>query len=87
LTKVLMYCTRFCAYCHLADRLLDRKGVAAQKIYIDEAPELRRVMEAATKRRTVPQIFIGDNHIGGYWKLAALEREGSLDRLLQSGEN
>lgn len=82
-----MYCTRFCAYCRLADRLLQRKGVAAEKIHIEEAPEKRREMEAVTGRRTVPQIFIGESHIGGYWDLATLERNGSLDSLLQSIES
>lgn len=82
-----MYCTRFCAYCQLADRLLQRKGVAAKKIHIEEAPEKHREMVAITGRRTVPQIFIGESHIGGYWDLATLERNGSLDSLLQSRES
>ena len=77
-----MYSTRLCGYCQLAERLLERKGVAAERIFVDEAPEKRQEMEALTGRHTVPQIFIGETHVGGYWELATLEREGSLDGLL-----
>ena len=82
-----MYGTRLCGYCQLADRLLQRKGVAAERIYVDEVPEKRREMEALTGRHTVPQIFIGGAHVGGYWELATLEREGALDGLLQREQN
>jgi glutaredoxin 3 len=81
--KVVMYCTAVCPYCVNAERLLNSKGVTEiEKIRIDLQPELREPMIARTGRRTVPQIFIGEQHVGGYDDLAALERSGELNRLL-----
>lgn len=77
-----MYCTRICPYCTMADRLLERKGVKAEKILVDELPDQRVEMVRITGRTTVPQIFIGDTHVGGYTDLAELERCGKLDALL-----
>jgi glutaredoxin 3 len=80
---VVMYSTAFCGYCTRARSLLDRKGVAVTEIKVDERPEDRAAMLARSGgRRTVPQIFIGDRHVGGYDDLAALDRSGELDRLL-----
>ncbi len=82
--RVLMYCTRICPYCNMADQLLARKGVKADKILVDELPDQRAEMVRITGRTTVPQIFIGTTHVGGYTDLAELERSGKLDALLAS---
>jgi glutaredoxin 3 len=79
---VLMYSTRVCPYCRLAEALLARKGVAVEKVAVDEMPARREEMVQRTRQLTVPQIFIGDTHIGGYAELAQLERDGELDNLL-----
>lgn len=83
--KVLMYCTRFCPYCVRAERLLTAKGVSIDKIRVDDRPEEFTRMVELTGRNTVPQIFIGDRHVGGYDDLAQLDFEGELDPLLQAG--
>ncbi len=81
--SVLMYSTRVCPYCVMAEKLLQKKGVAQlEKILIDVDPAQRETMMARTGRRTVPQIYIGDLHVGGYDDLAALDRAGKLDALL-----
>lgn len=80
---VVMYCTQVCPYCVRAEQLLQRKGVSAiEKIRVDLNPELRVIMMEKTGRRTVPQIYIGERHVGGYDDLAALDRAGELDKLL-----
>lgn len=78
-----MYCTRFCPYCISADRLLKGKGVPVTKIAVDNDPDMWGRMEQRSGRHTVPQIFIGDYHVGGYDDLAALDRAGELDPLLE----
>lgn len=80
--SVLVYSTRICPYCMMAKRLLGQKGVAFQEIMVDLDPAQREAMMQRSGRRTVPQIFIGDHHVGGYDDLAALERAGRLDSLL-----
>lgn len=81
--NIVMYCTAVCPYCVRAEQLLQRKGVREiEKIRVDLNPELRVAMMEKTGRRTVPQIYIDDRHVGGYDDLAALDREGELDRLL-----
>jgi len=81
--KVLMYCTAVCPYCVQAERLLHAKGVTEiEKIRIDLQPELREAMMEKTGRRTVPQIYIGDRHVGGFDDLAELEHDGELNALL-----
>ena len=83
MAKVLMYSTGVCPYCVQAERLLTAKGVTAiDKIRVDLLPEQRAEMMAKTGRRTVPQIYIGDVHVGGFDDLAALDRAGGLDTLL-----
>jgi len=77
-----MYCTRVCPYCRLADRLLEKKGVPVERIHVDEVPEQRAEMTRITGRTSVPQIFINDQHVGGYTDLAALDMRGELDRML-----
>jgi glutaredoxin 3 len=81
--KITMYSTAVCPYCINAERLLNSKGVTViEKIRIDMEPERRTEMMARTGRRTVPQIFIGDRHVGGFDDLYALDRAGELDVLL-----
>ncbi len=80
---VTLYGTGVCPYCDMADRLLASKGVAnLTKIRVDLQPEQREHMMRITGRRTVPQIFIGELHVGGYDDLSALNRAGKLDALL-----
>lgn len=81
---VVMYSTAVCPYCVRAEQLLKQKGVEhIEKIRVDLDPAARDVMMEKTGRRTVPQIFIGTTHVGGFDDLAALERDGKLDVLLQ----
>lgn len=83
MAKVLMYSTAVCPYCIRAEQLLSRKGVTQiEKIRVDLQPELRVEMIARTGRRSVPQIYINDEHVGGYDDLAALDRAGKLSPLL-----
>ena len=83
MAKVLMYSTGVCPFCIQAERLLKAKGVAdIDKIRVDLQPEQRDLMIEKTGRRTVPQIYIGDTHVGGFDDLAALDRAGGLDSLL-----
>lgn len=80
-----MYCTEACPYCQMAIRLLERKGVAIDKIRVDEQPGRRAEMVQRSGRTTVPQIFIGQTHVGGYTDLARLDAAGELDGLLAAG--
>ena len=82
--KVVMYSTSWCPYCTRARRLLEEKGVAFEEIDVDARPEARSEMIARSGRRTVPQIFIGETHVGGSDDLHALEASGRLDPLLKS---
>jgi glutaredoxin 3 len=85
MAKVLMYATGVCPFCLMAERLLKSKGVAdIEKIRVDLEPERRKEMMERTGRRTVPQIYVGDQHVGGYDDLAALDRAGGLDPLLKA---
>ena len=80
---IVMYATAVCPYCVQAERLLRAKGVAdITKLRVDLDPALRRAMMDRTGRRTVPQIYIGETHVGGYDDLVALDRKGQLDGLL-----
>jgi glutaredoxin 3 len=85
MAKIVMYATEVCPYCVRAEQLLRRKGVGEiEKIRIDLDPARSDEMIARTGRRTVPQIFIGDTHVGGCDDLHDLERRGGLDPLLAS---
>jgi glutaredoxin 3 len=85
LAKVLIYLTAACPFCQSAERLLAEKGVRdVEKIRVDIEPARRGEMMQKSGRRTVPQIWIGDRHIGGCDDLYALDREGSLDPLLET---
>jgi len=81
---VTMYSTAVCPYCVRAERLLVAKGVdTIEKIRVDLDPEQRMLMMQKTGRRTVPQIYIGDTHVGGFDDLYALDQAGGLDPLLK----
>jgi glutaredoxin 3 len=83
MAKVLMYSTGVCPFCLMAERLLKSKGVAdIEKIRVDLEPKRREEMMQRTGRRTVPQIYVGERHVGGYDDLSALDRAGGLDPLL-----
>lgn len=79
---VVVYATAWCPYCIRARRLLQHKGVEYEELLIDERPELHGEMLARSGRTSVPQIFVGDVHVGGYDDMAALDRTGELDALL-----
>lgn len=82
MTSVLIYTTRWCPFCQRAVQLLDSKGVSYTNVDVDDDPSQRQIMIERAGRRTVPQIFIGDTHVGGCDDLYALEREGRLDAML-----
>jgi len=87
MARVSMYGTAVCPYCQMAERLLRAKGVAAiDKIRVDLEPARRAEMLDKTGRRTVPQIYIGNTHVGGFDELAALDAAGRLDELLQAAD-
>ena len=79
---VRVYTKRFCGFCIRAKRLLAKKGVSFEELAIDGNPELRQKMIAETQRNTVPQIWIGEQHIGGWQELNSLQRNEQLDELL-----
>ena len=82
--RVVMYCTAACPFCQSAERLLREKGAAIDKIRVDLEPARRGEMTQKSGRRTVPQIWIGERHIGGCDDLYDLERQGGLDPLLKA---
>lgn len=81
--EIVIYSAQRCPYCTMAKKLLDRKGAAYTEIDVDSKPGLRQEMMEKTKRRTVPQIYIGERHIGGFDDLHALDMRKELDPLLQ----
>ena len=86
MSKIKMYVTGYCPYCTMAERLLRAKGVEDAdivKIRVDLEPKLRVEMMELTQRRTVPQIYIDDQHVGGFDDLSALDRAGALEPLLK----
>ena len=83
MAKIVMYCTEVCPYCVRAEHLLRRKGIQEiDKIRIDLHPERGAEMIQRTGRRTVPQIYINGEHVGGYDDMAALDQAGELDKML-----
>ncbi|WP_404360829.1 glutaredoxin 3 [Methylotuvimicrobium sp. KM1] len=82
--NILIYTSNLCPYCTMAKRLLDKKGAVYNEVNVDSEPGLRQEMMQKTKRRTVPQIYIGDFHVGGFDDLYALEQQSRLDPLLTS---
>gem|GEM_PF-91994 len=84
MADVKIYTTPFCPFCIRAKQLLDSKGVSYDEIRVDKQPGLRAEMESRSGRHTVPQIWIGDQHVGGNDDLWALDRKGKLDDLLSA---
>lgn len=82
MSKIVMYTTQSCPFCIQAKSLLRHKGVMFEEIDVGADDELRTKMVEASGRRTVPQIFINDNPIGGFEELLSLDEQGDLDRLL-----
>lgn len=83
--NITMYCTGVCPYCTMAERLLESKGVSVtSKIRVDLEPEKRDEMIEKTGRRTVPQIYIGDHHVGGFDDLSALDKADKLEPMLNA---
>ncbi len=82
--QIVIYSSTFCPYCIMAKRLLDAKSVSYTELNVDMAPGLRQEMIQKTQRRTVPQIYIGDFHVGGFDDLYALEQNKELDQLLKT---
>jgi glutaredoxin 3 len=87
MATVVVYSAGYCAYCDRAKALLERKSVAFTEIMVDQDPARRAEMERRSGRRTVPQIFIGETHVGGFDEIYRLEREGKLDALIATGNN
>jgi len=82
MSKVKMYTTAVCPFCINAKRLLEGKGVTFEEIRVDREPKLRERMRAESGQHTVPQIWVGTTHVGGFTDLWALEKSGKLDELL-----
>ncbi len=81
-STIVMYTTNWCPYCERARRMIKAKGATFEEVDVESAPEKRAEMQARSGRRTVPQIFIGEYHVGGCDDLAALEDAGKLDAML-----
>ena len=86
MAPVTIYSTRICPYCVRAKSLLDSKHVPYTEVLVDEQPEKRLEMMQKSGRRTVPQIFVGDHHVGGFDDLYILDRSGGLDPLLAAAD-
>ncbi len=84
--RIEIYTSALCGYCQAAKRLLDSKGVAYEEIRVDQLAGKREEMVTRSHRRSVPQIFIGQTHVGGFDDLDRLNREGGLDPLLEASE-
>lgn len=85
MTEVVLYGTRFCPFCTAARRLLTARGLTFQDVPLDNDPALRASVMARSSRNTVPQIWIGDLHVGGYTELLGLKDNGELDGLVNPG--
>ncbi|MEZ5544495.1 MAG: glutaredoxin 3 [Lysobacteraceae bacterium] len=84
MAKVLMYTTQVCPYCMAAKRFLASRNVEVEEIRVDTDPARREEMRSRSQRTSVPQIFIGQTHVGGFDDMVALDREGKLEPLLQT---
>ncbi len=80
---ITVYRTRFCPYCVMAARLLEQRGIAFDEVGLDDRPDKRAEIAQQTGWRTVPMIFVGETFVGGFTELAALERSGKLDSMLE----
>ena len=83
MSEVMVYSSRICSYCHAAKSLLSSKGVQYKEIMVDTDPELRIKVMQDSGQRTVPQIWVGETHVGGFTELRAMNISGELDELLQ----
>lgn len=83
MTEIIIYSTAYCPYCVRAKHLLDKKGLAYKEIRVDEDAQQREEMITKSGRRTVPQIFINGQHIGGCDDIYSLDQQGHLDKLLR----
>lgn len=83
--EIKVYYAPFCPYCGWAKQMLESKNVEFTQINVNDDPEYRQEMELRSGRTSVPQIFIGDTHVGGYDDMAALEGKGQLDSLIEAG--
>lgn len=83
--KIIIYSTNVCPFCVRAKDLLNRKGFKFQEINVEDEAERNKMIEKSNGRRTVPQIFIGDTHVGGYDDLTKLDQSGKLDSLVSNG--
>lgn len=86
MSTITMYSTRFCPFCVQAENLLQRKGLAVNKILVDQNQDDFVSMVERTARRSVPQIFVGNRHVGGFTDLVALEQSGQFDEWLKVAE-
>lgn len=84
--SIIIYSKDYCPYCDRAKALLEQKAIAYKEIRVDQDPEAFQVMLQKSQRRTVPQIFCGDHHIGGFDDLWALEQSGELDNLVKNSD-
>ena len=82
MSDIVIYSSMLCGYCHAAKRLFDDKGVTYKEITVDADPALRQQARERSGQVTVPQIWIGERHVGGYTDLAGLDQQGKLDALL-----
>lgn len=87
MAPVEIYTTRICPYCVRAKQLLKAKGVAYREISVDSQPQRRQEMMKKSGRRTVPQIWVGTTHVGGFDDMWMLDRRGELDKLLQDASD
>ncbi|MGB1807486.1 MAG: glutaredoxin 3 [Porticoccaceae bacterium] len=85
MSQVVLYGTRFCPFCIQARRLLNNKGIEFEDIPLDSDPQLRSAIMDRSSRHTVPQIWIGDDHLGGFTELRDLDMQGGLDSLISTG--
>lgn len=81
--KVIIYSAEYCPYCQRAKQFFESRHIDYTELRTDENAEIRAEMEARSGRRTIPQIFINETHVGGYDDLIAMARSGSLDKLLE----
>ncbi len=84
MSEITIYSTPICPYCNRAKDLLKRKGQTWSEIDVSDDAQREKMIERAGGKRTVPQIFIGDTHVGGYDELAQLDRDGQLDAMLDA---
>ncbi|UTW44346.1 glutaredoxin 3 [bacterium SCSIO 12696] len=84
MANVVLYGTKFCPYCIAARRLLKSKKVDFKDISVDANPKLRAEVKQRSGQRTVPQIWVGDTHVGGFDDLQRMDQQGNLDKLLAS---